>query len=273
MCATCGCGIDHEHSLDELHDHSGGHEHDHDHDHDHGDHDHGHESADSVDGRIITLEQDVLRRNDHLAQHNREWLSRRGLVAVNFVSSPGSGKTSLLENVIRRDEGRGRIAVIQGDQATDRDAERVRAAGARAVQLNTGTGCHLDAQMVARALEELAPEPGTLVAIENIGNLVCPALFDLGEQARLALMSVPEGADKPLKYPYMFRGASLVVLNKIDLLPHVEFDVGFFRDCLRQVNPDVSCLEVSATRGDGLSELMEWLAALCAPASAEGETA
>ncbi len=215
--------------------------------------------SESSEARRVRVEAALLDKNDRLAHQNRIWFEEHELCAINFVSSPGSGKTTLLERTIRDHAGRRPIVVVQGDQATERDADRVRAAGAPAVQVNTGTGCHLDASMVARALAKLAPSEGTLVAIENVGNLVCPALFDLGEQVRIALMSVPEGADKPLKYPYVFRGASLVLLNKIDLLPYVDFDVAFFERCLEKVNPRVQFLGISATRGDGLAEFYAWL--------------
>jgi hydrogenase nickel incorporation protein HypB len=175
------------------------------------------------------------------------------------VSSPGSGKTTLLERLIADRGSRARVSVIQGDQATDNDAERIRRAGAKAVQINTGTGCHLDAAMVARGLAELNPDPGSIVAIENVGNLVCPALFDLGEHARVAILSVTEGDDKPLKYPYLFRGSHLVVLNKVDLLPYVDFDLDRCERGIRRVNPDARSIVVSAKTGEGLSAFYDWL--------------
>jgi hydrogenase nickel incorporation protein HypB len=248
MCNTCGC------SSFGLEDQPG-HEHDHDHHHHHGHH-HDHPSS----RRTLSLAERLLEKNDLLAQRNRQWLRARRAVAINFVSSPGSGKTTLLERTILDRSAERPIVVIQGDQATDRDAERIRRRGARAVQINTGTGCHLDADMVEKALAELAPAPGTLVAIENVGNLVCPALFDLGEQARVAILSVTEGGDKPLKYPYMFRDASLVVLNKIDLLPYVDFDLEFFAKSLAKVKPGLEHLSVSATQGQGLYDFYAWLA-------------
>jgi hydrogenase nickel incorporation protein HypB len=175
------------------------------------------------------------------------------------VSSPGSGKTTLLERLIADRGSRARVSVIQGDQATDNDAERIRRAGAKAVQINTGTGCHLDAAMVARGLADLEPDPGSIVAIENVGNLVCPALFDLGEHARVAILSVTEGDDKPLKYPYLFRGSHLVVLNKVDLLPYVDFDLDRCERGIRRVNPDARSIVVSAKTGEGLSAFYDWL--------------
>jgi hydrogenase nickel incorporation protein HypB len=256
MCAICGCGQDHEHDAAHAHDHD---HHDHDHDHDH--HDHAH----AADGRVIRLERDLLAKNNLLAERNRGWLAGRGVVAFNLVSSPGAGKTSLLERTIHDLHGEAPMFVIEGDQATDRDARRVRAAGAQAVQINTGTGCHLDAAMVARALSELDPPTGALLFIENVGNLVCPALFDLGEARRVLVVSVTEGDDKPYKYPHMFRSSDLVVLSKEDLLPHVSFDVDAFTAAVHEVHPRTEILRLSATRGDGLNHWYAWLRAL--PAS------
>jgi hydrogenase nickel incorporation protein HypB len=252
MCATCGCGqTEHQHS----HDHPHSHQHDHAHSHEAG---HAHDPVDgSRRGRVIDLEQQVLEKNDRLAAENRGWLRARGVTALNLMSSPGSGKTTLLERTVR--ESGLAATVVEGDQATDHDAERIRKTGARAVQINTGTGCHLDAHMVAHALEDLAPPPGSVVFIENVGNLVCPALFDLGEAARVVIASVTEGDDKPLKYPHMFRAAHLVLLNKIDLLPYVPFDAQRFGEHAREVNPRVRVLQLSALRGDGLSSWYAWL--------------
>ncbi|GLY70070.1 hydrogenase nickel incorporation protein HypB [Amycolatopsis taiwanensis] len=211
-------------------------------------------------GRTVTVQERVLDRNDHLAEHNRAWLADRAILAVNLMSSPGSGKTTLLERAIEDLRDRLTLAVIEGDQATPLDADRIRATGCPAVQINTGAGCHLDAAMLAGALRDLGPAPGSVVFVENVGNLVCPAMFDLGEDHRAVVMSVTEGADKPLKYPHMFRTADVVLLNKVDLLPHVDFDPDRFRDLLRQVNTAAAVLPVSATRGDGLGEWYSWLA-------------
>ncbi len=174
------------------------------------------------------------------------------MVAVNLMSSPGSGKTTLLERTVRDLGAQLPIGVLEGDQETRLDAERIGATGVPAVQINTGAGCHLDADMVDAGLRALAPEPGALVFVENVGNLVCPALFDLGERARVVIMSVTEGADKPLKYPHMFRTADLMLVNKVDLLPYVDFDVARCVDYARRARPDVPVIEISATRGDGL---------------------
>jgi len=220
--------------------------------------------AAATHGTTIALEQDVLAKNQLLAEHNRGWLASRHITALNLVSSPGAGKTTLLERTIRdlRDLHSARtIQVIEGDQATLNDAERIRATGCRVVQINTGTGCHLDAGMVSRALAQLDPPPQSWLMIENVGNLVCPALFDLGEQAKVVILSVTEGEDKPLKYPHMFRASRLMLLNKIDLLPHLRFDVERCIAYARQVNPSMEVLQVSAETGAGMTAWYAWLEA------------
>jgi len=201
----------------------------------------------------------VLAKNDELAEQNREWLAQRDIMAFNLTSSPGAGKTTLLERTIRDLDGRRPVAVIEGDQETLLDAERIRATGCRAVQINTGAGCHLDADMVHRALHALDPEPGSLLFIENVGNLVCPALFDLGERAMVVVISVTEGADKPLKYPHMFAAAELVLINKVDLLPYVDFDIDVCAAYARSVNPRAKVLPVSATTGEGIEFWYQWI--------------
>ena len=235
------------------HDHQHGHSHSNDHSHDRGD---GHSHAHGV----VDLQQAILTKNDRLAARNRAWLAGREVLMLNLVSSPGSGKTSLLERTIRDLSGKLEISVIEGDQATSNDGERIQAAGAAAIQVNTGTGCHLEADMVQRGLDELKPKPGSIVMVENVGNLVCPALFDLGEYAKVAILSVTEGEDKPIKYPHMFRASRLLLLNKIDLLPYLDFDVAKTLDFARQVNPDVEVIEVSAKTGEGMAEWYRWLA-------------
>ncbi|MBB3191013.1 hydrogenase nickel incorporation protein HypB [Halomonas cerina] len=212
-------------------------------------------------GTTVPLEQAVLAANDRLAERNRRWLATRHILALNLVSSPGAGKTTLLERTLRELGDGLPIGVVEGDQETLFDSERIRATGCRAVQVNTGTGCHLDAEMLARALGQLNPPRHSLVMIENVGNLVCPALFDLGEAAKVAILSVTEGADKPLKYPHMFRAARLMILNKLDLLPYVDFDVAACIAYARRVNPDIDVLSLSATRGDGLAAWYRWLQA------------
>jgi hydrogenase nickel incorporation protein HypB len=281
MCGTCGCGAGAVMTLlaerpvpvwlggqDQLGQLSGCGHHPHDtvlaHDEAHPpDHDHVHEhvhvfeTADS--GRTIELQQKVLAKNDDLAEQNRRWLRERGILAVNLMSSPGSGKTTLLERTTRDLAGRMTISVIEGDQETALDARRILAAGSHVVQINTGVGCHLDAEMVAHGLRGLDPPSGSIVVIENVGNLVCPALFDLGEEAKVVLASVTEGVDKPLKYPHMFRQADLVLLNKTDLLPYVDFDIKQYMADLRRAAPDALLLQISATTGDGIQGWYDWL--------------
>jgi hydrogenase nickel incorporation protein HypB len=233
--------------------------------HDHGDqpgvhaHDHDGPAGTGGGGRMLRIERDILAKNDAYARRNRAQLAERGVFALNFVSSPGSGKTTLLVGTIARIGARFPVAVVEGDQQTSLDAERIRAAGAPAVQINTGKGCHLDAHMVMHAIGRLGPPRDSLLLIENVGNLVCPAAFDLGEAAKVVVLSVTEGEDKPLKYPDMFHAASLALINKIDLLPHVRFDVGRCIDNARRVNPKLEFLQVSATRGDGMDEWLGWL--------------
>lgn len=263
MCATCGCGQGGA-KVEGEHEH--GHEHHHAHHHvaDNGDLHFGQGIGGShVPGlsqkRIIQIEADILSKNNHLAAHNRADLARTGVLVLNLVSSPGSGKTTLLARTATDMAATYPIAVIEGDQQTSLDADRIRATGARAIQVNTGKGCHLDADMVARAIRQLEPNPGSLLFIENVGNLVCPAAFDLGESAKVVILSVTEGEDKPLKYPDMFAAASLMVLNKSDLLPHVPFDVDKCIEYARRVNPKIEVLELSALTGDGLAAWYDWI--------------
>jgi len=233
------------------------------HDHGHEGHSHDHDHVYVMDvpdgGRTVELQQKVLAKNDDLAERNREWLRERGILAINLMSSPGSGKTTLLERTTRDLVGKMTLSVIEGDQETALDARRIQAAGSRVVQINTGVGCHLDADMVAQGLRGLDPPSGSIVVIENVGNLVCPALFDLGEEARVVLASVTEGADKPLKYPHMFRQADLVLLNKTDLLPYVDFDIKQYMTDLRMAAPEALLLQISATTGDGIQAWYDWL--------------
>jgi hydrogenase nickel incorporation protein HypB len=242
-----------------AHDHS--HEHSHGHDHHH--HHYGHGPAGTeVPGmsqdRLIAIETDILSKNDAYAPANRAMLRDRGILAVNLVSSPGSGKTTLLCKTIEA-LGDQPLAVIEGDQQTQNDAERIRATGASAVQVNTGKGCHLDAHMVGHAMEHLALAPGALLFIENVGNLVCPAAFDLGEDGKIAILSVTEGEDKPLKYPDMFTAARLAILNKIALAPHCDVDLDLYEANLRRVNPGIEILRVSARTGEGMEAWLAWL--------------
>jgi hydrogenase nickel incorporation protein HypB len=247
MCTVCGCGT--------------------------GDHHHSHGSgvidfgkgvaAMHIQGlsqeRTISIERGILAKNDALAQANRARLCAAAVFALNLVSSPGSGKTSLLVRTIIDLKKRRPILVIEGDQQTSRDADRIRAAGAPAVQLNTGKGCHLDAHMVSHALDEVTLIPGSLLFIENVGNLVCPAAFDLGEAHKVVVLSVTEGEDKPLKYPDMFAAADLMLLNKSDLLPYLEFDMDACLAAATRINPHMDILLVSARTGFGLEKFYDWI--------------
>jgi hydrogenase nickel incorporation protein HypB len=312
MCNVCGCGTasvegkataeahshshshshshGHSHSHDHGHDHhhhDHDHDHSHDHDHHHGAHDHGphehgtHDYGAGLAGvhvpglsqqRIVRIEQDILAKNNSYAAANRARLARAGVFALNLVSSPGSGKTTLLVRTIAELAGKLPVAVIEGDQQTSNDAERIRATGVPAIQINTGKGCHLDAHMVGHALEGLPLQSGVLL-IENVGNLVCPAAFDLGEAHKVVVLSVTEGEDKPLKYPDMFAAADLMLLNKSDLLPHVEFDVGACVANALKVNPKLKTLVVSARTGEGLPAFLAFIEAGAAMARATAQAA
>ena len=218
--------------------------------------------------RMVQIEQDILAKNDRFAAQNRQTFADRGVLALNLVSSPGSGKTSLLVRTIETLTGRIPTAVIEGDQQTTHDADRIRATGVPALQINTGKGCHLDASMVGTALDRLAIADDSVVFIENVGNLVCPASFDLGEAAKVVVLSVTEGEDKPLKYPDMFRAARLMLLNKVDLLPHLTFDVERCLAYARRINPAIDVIRISATTGEGFDEWVRWLETHAAGAAA-----
>jgi len=210
--------------------------------------------------RMIQIEQNILSKNDQYAAQNRMALENRGILALNLVSSPGSGKTSLLVRTIQQLQQKLPIAVIEGDQQTANDAERIRATGAPAVQINTGKGCHLDAYMVGEALSQLVLQDESLLFIENVGNLVCPAAFDLGEACKVVILSVTEGEDKPLKYPDMFRAASLMLLNKCDLLPHLDFNIELAIENAHRINPAIEIIQLSAATGAGFDAWLAWLA-------------
>ena len=275
MCTVCGCrtikGVGEEA-------HAEAHTHDHRQDHAHT-HSHQHHRHDQIEGaldfgqgiagvdlpgisqeRTIRIERDILSKNDAFAHANRLRLKSANIFALNLVSSPGSGKTSLLVRTVSDLRGRWPIAVIEGDQQTSRDAERIRATGAPAVQINTGKGCHLDAHMVGHALDHLSLVPGSLLFIENVGNLVCPAAFDLGEAHKVVVLSVTEGEDKPLKYPDMFAASDLMLLTKIDLLPYLEFDVSACVAAAMRVNPRIKVLTISSRTGEGLATFYAWIA-------------
>ncbi len=285
MCSICGCGEarveghhshHHSHMNDAehaalhaagiAHDHASenGHEHDGRHHHTLDDMHYGNGVAGvSVSGldqhQVIRLEKAVLSHNDGLALKNRAVFFREGVLALNLLSSPGSGKTTLLCETIRRIADTSPTVVIEGDQQTSFDADRIRATGAPAIQVNTGKGCHLDAAMVADAYRQLSPAPGTVLFIENVGNLVCPAAFDLGEAAKVVVLSVTEGEDKPLKYPDMFAAADLLIINKIDLAPYVSFNIERCLEMARRINPDLAALQLSATTGEGFDAWLQWI--------------
>ncbi len=282
MCVTCGCSDNAKATVTDLdsgkivtvsaddHDHNHEHDHHHTHDHDHShehhshDHDHSHKHSPAhthadMHGTTISLEAEILAKNDLLAERNRGWFDGRNILALNLVSSPGSGKTTLLERTITDLKESLPINVVEGDQETVNDAARIKNTGCRVVQINTGTGCHLEADMLARGVKELKPPMDSVVMIENVGNLVCPALFDLGEKCKIAILSVTEGEDKPIKYPHMFRAAEVMILNKIDLLPYVNFNVDNCINYARTVNPDIKIFQLSATTGDGMDDWYGWL--------------
>lgn len=289
MCTVCGCsqgetrveGQAHTHTHDHAHDHAHSHEHPHDHSHPHNHHhDHAHTAQAFTpitqpqhyglgparahapglsQTRMVQIEQDILGKNNQYAHQNRRWLAEQGIFALNLVSSPGSGKTSLLVRTLTDLKGELSLSVIEGDQETAQDADRIRATGTAALQINTGKGCHLDAHMIGHALETLKPAAASILFIENVGNLVCPAAFDLGEAHKVAILSVTEGEDKPIKYPDMFHAADLLLLNKIDLLPYLQFDVAKCIEYAKRVNPAIQVLQVSATTGEGMQQWYQWL--------------
>ncbi|TSA25826.1 MAG: hydrogenase accessory protein HypB [Bacteroidetes bacterium] len=236
MCDSCGCG--------EMPDH---------------DHDHGHDHEHLPDGRIIKVQKDILGENNLIAERNRGFLEARHAACLNVVGSPGSGKTTLLEKTCRDLGKEHTFYVIEGDQQSSLDAERIRSAGVKAIQINTEYGCHLDAGMVNKALKELEIQDQSLTFIENVGNLVCPALFNLGENRRVVVYSVTEGNDKPLKYPYMFRSAHLAVITKTDLIPYVDFDLEQARADIRKTHPGITVIELSVKSGEGLEAWFTWL--------------
>ncbi|MDJ0674746.1 MAG: hydrogenase nickel incorporation protein HypB [Calothrix sp. MO_167.B42] len=280
MCVTCGCSDDNNTKIvnpdtdletEVNHNHDTPHHHTHTladgtiitHTHNQEySHQHSHETAKlhaNIHRTTISLEQDILAKNDLVAAQNRGWFKGRNIVALNLMSSPGAGKTTLLTRTIHDLNNQLSISVIEGDQETINDAQKIQETGCKVVQINTGTGCHLDASMIERGLEKLNPPLNSLVMIENVGNLVCPALFDLGENLKVVILSVTEGEDKPIKYPHMFRASGVMILTKIDLLPYVQFDVQKCMEYAQQVNPDIKIFQVSAQTGSGLDSWYEWL--------------
>jgi len=266
MCTVCGCGE----GETRIEDHHHGHDHDHGHEHHHHadghTHDYGqgpaHAHAPGLSqARMVQIEQDILGKNNQYADANRLWLNGHGVLALNLVSSPGSGKTMLLTRTISDLGDKLKLSVIEGDQQTANDAQRIRETGVKALQINTGKGCHLDAHMVGHGIETLKPEDDSVLFIENVGNLVCPAAFDLGEAHKVAILSVTEGEDKPIKYPDMFHAADLMLLNKVDLLPYLEFDTDKCIEYAKRVNPRIKVLQVSATSGEGMEPWYRWIQA------------
>ncbi len=261
MCAVCGCGQDNTGADQKF---AGtGHAHDHSHHH-HSHHHYGQNAAGTSvagfnDSQLIEIEESILSKNDLYAEANRRRFADQRLLALNLVSSPGAGKTTLLVETVRAIRDKVSVGVIEGDQETANDADRIRATGVEAVQINTGRGCHLDAHMVGHALDDLPLLSGGVVFIENVGNLVCPAAFDLGEAAKVVILSVTEGDDKPLKYPDMFAAAGLMILSKIDLLDHVDFDPGKALERARRINPQLHCLRLSARDGNGMAQWLDWI--------------
>lgn len=267
MCTVCGCGegetlIEGKSHTHEHHHEESGHKHGHSDNH----HDYGQGAAHThapglSQTRMVQIETDILSKNNEYAAANRRWFNEHNILALNLVSSPGSGKTSLLTRTIEDLKNNLSVAVIEGDQQTEKDAERIRATGVKALQINTGKGCHLDAHMIGHALDSLMLEDESVLFIENVGNLVCPAAFDLGEAHKVAILSVTEGDDKPLKYPDMFHAADIMLLNKIDLLPYVNFDVEKCMQYARRVNPGIKILQLSATTGEGMNLWYQWIKA------------
>jgi hydrogenase nickel incorporation protein HypB len=264
MCTICGCGNQpHEHDGLAPHTHVDAHVDAHAHAHA-DEHHHAHDLHDQRhvrdhEHRTVRIERDLLEKNNRLAEANRTELARRDVSMLNIIGGPGAGKTALLEATVTRMRRDVRLAVLEGDQATDRDAQRIERAGGRVLQINTDAGCHLDAAMVADGLRVIAPEPSSVLFVENVGNLVCPALFDIGERSKIVVMSVTEGEDKPLKYAHVFKAAKLFILTKTDLLPHLSFDAEQCIAWAQVVNPDLEVLRVSAMRGDGLDEWCDWV--------------
>ena len=265
---------EHVHAGEHAHDH--GHEHNHHHHHGDNHHHHAHPVSGDLDygtgparahvpglsqSRMVQIEQDILSKNNTYATANRNWFDERGIFALNLVSSPGSGKTTLLVKSIELLKNSVTISVVEGDQQTSNDAERIRATGVAALQINTGKGCHLDGHMVGHAVQRMKPADESLFLIENVGNLVCPAAFDLGEHHKVAILSVTEGEDKPLKYPDMFRAADVMLLNKCDLLPHLDFDADLAEANARRVNPALVIFRVSAKSGEGMAAWLDWIRA------------
>lgn len=261
MCGTCGCSNGNKITISKPGDENNHHHHDHsNHDHDHHhDHPHNHDHSHHHPKKIIELEQDILQHNNLTAARNRGFFEAKNIFAINLVSSPGSGKTSLLEKTITDLKNELSFYVIEGDQQTQNDANRIAALDVPVIQINTGKGCHLESDMILDAVKKLEIKDHSFLMIENVGNLVCPAMFDLGENKRVVIISVTEGEDKPQKYPDMFHSSDICIINKIDLLPHLQFDVEKLKNYALQVNHHLKFFEVSATTGQGMEAWYQWL--------------
>ena len=275
MCGTCGCGgpegkvkiqkpgtdhsVDHHHHSHDSNGHSHDHDHSHSHDHSH-DHDHHHHHHHTDHHKtVIEVEQDILQHNDLMAARNRGYFEAKNILALNLVSSPGSGKTSILERTLKDLKTDLSFSVIEGDQQTMNDANRIDALNIPVIQINTGKGCHLESDMIYDAVKQLSPKDNSILMIENVGNLVCPSMFDLGERNRVVIISTTEGEDKPLKYPDMFDTSDICIINKIDLMPYLNFDIEKLKTSALQVNPKLQFFEVSATTGQGMENWYQWL--------------
>jgi hydrogenase nickel incorporation protein HypB len=261
MCDTCGCNDGSGYTIRNPADHTHEHPHGHEHSHSHQGGEHAHDHSSSHEHGRISIETDIMQQNNRLAERNRGFFDAKSIVCLNLVSSPGSGKTTLLEKTITY-LGSKNLYVIEGDQQTSLDADRIAATGAVVLQINTGNGCHLDSGMINKAIKTMNPAEHSLLLIENVGNLVCPALFDLGEKKRVVIMSVTEGEDKPLKYPNMFQTAHLCLINKTDLLPYVDFNTDTFQKNALIVNPHIDFILMSAKTGEGIEEWTAWIKAL-----------
>jgi hydrogenase nickel incorporation protein HypB len=277
MCGTCGCGSEEngisilrpveqreDHGHDHTHEHGHHHHHDHHHhEHDHHHHEHDHHTHDHTHTpkKILEIEQDILQHNEVMAARNRGYFEAKNIIALNLVSSPGSGKTALLERTLSDLKNEMPFYVIEGDQQTLNDANRIAALNVPVIQINTGKGCHLESDMIFDAAKKLKMQDHAVLMIENVGNLVCPSMFNLGEDKRVVIISTTEGVDKPIKYPDMFHSSDICIINKIDLLPYLQIDLEALKNYALQVNPNLQFFEVSATTGEGMEQWYNWLRA------------
>lgn len=268
MCGTCGCGSENngptilkpgEHQHHHTHENHHHHEHEHhNHSHEHA-HSHSHDHTHEHEHRVLEIEKNILQNNQLLAARNKGYFEAKNIFAINLVSSPGSGKTTILEQTLTDLKNDIPFYVIEGDQQTMNDANRIDALNIPVIQINTGKGCHLESDMIYEAVKKLNIENNAILMIENVGNLVCPSMFDLGESKRVVIISTTEGEDKPIKYPDMFHTADICIINKMDLLPYVNTNLEKLKKYALQVNPDLQFFEISATKGEGMKEWYQWL--------------